>query len=123
MEHLLGDAVFEATKELAEYVGNKKTIILLTDGVNNSGHLDPLTAIDLASNNKIFIHAIALGTKGLVPFPVNDPKLGNRKVMANVGTDEKTLAEMAKETGGRYGTATSEAELEGLLSEVRKTLS
>ena len=43
--------------------------------------------------------------------------------MANVGTDEKTLAEMAKETGGRYGTATSEAELEGLLSEVRKTLS
>jgi len=119
----IGDAVFEATKELAEYVGNKKTIILLTDGVNNSGHLDPLTAIDLASNNKIFIHAIALGTKGLVPFPVNDPKLGNRKVMANVGTDEKTLAEMAKETGGRYGTATSEAELEGLLSEVRKTLS
>ncbi len=119
----IGDAVFEASKELSGYTGNKKAIILLTDGVNNSGHLDPLTAIDIASQDHITVHTVALGTKGLVPFPVNDPKFGDRKIMARVGTDEQTLARMAEETGGKYGAAQNEAELEGLLQEIQKAFS
>ena len=117
----IGEAVFEATKELAGVTGNKKSVILLTDGVNNSGQLDPLTAIDFASNGNITVNTIALGTKGLVPFP--DPKDENKRIMAEVGTDEQTLSEMAKETGGKFGVAKNQAELEGLLNDIQKTLS
>jgi len=118
----IGDAVFEATKELSGYTGKKKAIILITDGISNGGRLYPFTAVDFAINDHVVVHTIALGTQGLVPFPVDDPKLGKRIVMTEVGTDEPTLAGMAKETGGRSGTAKSGAELEGLLNEIQKTL-
>ncbi|MFH0984322.1 MAG: VWA domain-containing protein [Candidatus Omnitrophota bacterium] len=116
----LGDAIFEATKELGGYAGNKKEIILLTDGMNNNSLLDPLTAIDFAFKDHIVVHTIALGTKGPVPYP--DPKDGNKKIMMDAGIDEQVLAEIAKETGGKFGVAKSEVELEGLLNEIQKML-
>ncbi len=118
----IGDAVFEAVKDLAGYDGSKKIIILLTDGVNNGGHLDPLTATDFASHHGIVIHTVSLGNKGLAPFPVNDPQFGNRVIAVQIETDEETLAEMAKETGGKYGAPKSEADLELLLQNIQKTL-
>lgn len=79
-----------------------KVIILITDGVNNAGNIDPITAAELAHTFGIKVYAIAVGRGGLVPFPVNDPLFGKRYVQANVEIDEFTVKRIADITGGRF---------------------
>ena len=98
----IGDALGLAVKRLQDVPAQGRVIILLTDGVNNSGVLAPLKAADLAATEGIKIYTIGLGAN-------NDPKLARALFMSlNVALDldENTLKEVAKITGGRYFRAT-----------------
>jgi Ca-activated chloride channel family protein len=82
-------------------------IVLLTDGENNAGDIDPLVAADLAASYGITIYAIGVGTRGTAPYPVGADPFG-RPIIRNVPVtiDEKLLTEMADRTGGAYFRAT-----------------
>jgi len=91
----------EAGKRLGGFV------ILLTDGANNSGSIEPLEAAELARAKGIPVYTIGAGREGPVPMPVFDDagrKLGYRRVLSDL--DETTLAQIAETTGGRYFRAT-----------------
>ncbi|MBF0630804.1 MAG: VWA domain-containing protein [Magnetococcales bacterium] len=79
-----------------------KVIILLSDGVNNAGDIEPLHAADLAASHHIQIHAIAAGTTGNVPIPVPTLNGGRQLVRQYMEVDEKTLDAVAKRTGGQF---------------------
>ncbi|GEM_PF-6275940 len=98
----LGNTIFEAIKNLNQNVELSKTIVLLTDGTTNTGYIDPLTAFELARENGVVIHSLALGKGGRVPFPIKDPKTGKRQlVQAEVNVDEEVLSEISQVTGGK----------------------
>ena len=115
----IGDAIFEATKELANYNGRQKTIILISDGKNNSGKLDALTGLDFAENEHITIYTIAIGKKGTVSFPVDDPQFGKRYINADVGVDDATMQEIAQTTGGRSYILQNEMMLANIFSQIQ----
>ena len=96
-----------------------KVIILLTDGENNAGELDPLPAAELAEAMGIKIYTIGVGTKGQAPVPVLDP-YSNRRVlrMMQVNIDEDTLKKVAQETGGKYFRATDTQSLANIYAEI-----
>lgn len=96
-----------------------KVIILLTDGENTAGDLDPLDAADLANTLNIKIYTIGVGTKGTAPVPVLDP-FSNRRIlqMMPVNIDEETLTQIAEKTGGKYFRATSSESLEEIYKEI-----
>lgn len=96
-----------------------KVVILLTDGENNAGELDPLPAAELAKAMGIKIYTIGVGTKGQAPVPVIDP-FSNRRVlrMMQVNIDEDTLKKVANETGGKYFRATDTESLANIYAEI-----
>lgn len=98
----IGMGIATAVNRLRESTAKSKVMILLTDGENNAGNIDPITAAELARTFGIKIYAIAVGRGGLVPFPVNDPLFGKRYVQTNVEIDEMTLKRIADITGGRF---------------------
>ncbi len=103
----IGLGIANAVNRLRESNGKSKIIILLTDGDNNSGNIDPVTAAELAQSFGIKIYTVGIGTGGMVPFPIDDPIFGKRYVQAKVDIDEKTLKRIADITGGLYFPARS----------------
>ena len=96
-----------------------KVIILLTDGENNAGQIDPLPAAELAKSFDIKIYTIGVGTKGQAPVPVIDPYTGEKVIrMMDVNIDEETLEKVAEETGGKYFRATDSESLAAIYSEI-----
>ena len=96
-----------------------KVVILLTDGENNAGQLDPVPAAELAKSFDIKIYTIGVGTKGQAPVPVVDPFTGEKVVrMMDVNIDEETLQKVAEETGGRYFRATDSDSLAAIYEEI-----
>ncbi len=87
-----------------------KVVVLLTDGVNNSGDIDPLTAAELAQKYGIRIYTIGVGTQGEAPYPVQT-MWGIQFQMMPVEIDEVVLKKIAKTTGGTYFRATNKKEL------------
>lgn len=98
----IGLGIGTAVNRLRETQAKSKVIILLTDGENNAGNVDPITAAELAKSFGIRIYTICIGRGGLVPFPVEDPIFGKRYVQAEVKIDEKTLKRIADITDGRF---------------------
>ncbi len=98
----VGMGLATAVNRLRDSQAKSKVIILITDGENNAGNIDPITAAELAKTFSIRVHTIAVGKGGLVPFPVNDPLFGKRYVQANVEIDEMTLKRIADITGGLF---------------------
>jgi len=98
----VGMGIANATNRLRGSKAKSKVIILLTDGENNSGNIDPITAAELAKGFGIKIYTIGIGKDGVVPFPVDDPIFGRRYVRANFKIDEKTLKQISTITGGRF---------------------
>lgn len=98
----IGMALGTATNRLRDSKAKSRIIILITDGENNSGKIDPITAAELAKSFNIKVYAIGVGRGGLVPFPIDDPLLGRRYVQARVDVDEPTLKRIADLTGGLY---------------------
>lgn len=116
----IGLGIANAVNRLRESDGKSKIIILLTDGDNNAGNIDPITAAELAKSFNIKIYTIGVGTGGLVPFPVEDPVFGKRYVQAKVDIDENTLKRIADITGGLYFSAKSPEMLASVYDRISK---
>jgi Ca-activated chloride channel family protein len=101
----IGSALATSVKRLKDSKAKSKVIILLTDGRNNAGKIDPETAAKLAQTYHIKVYCIGAGTRGPAPFLVNS-FFGQRYVYQNVDIDERTLKEIADTTGGEYFRAT-----------------
>jgi Ca-activated chloride channel family protein len=110
----IGTALATSVNRLKPTKAQSKVIVLLTDGVNNTGEIDPLTAAEIAKAFAIKIYAIGVGSKGYAPFPVADGFGSKRYVQMPVEIDEKMLQEIAKETEGRYFRATDKKTLEDI---------
>ena len=93
-------------------------IILITDGRNNSGEIDPITASQMAQSLGIRIYAIGTGSHGEAPYPVDDPVFGRRYAKVRVDIDEETLKKASEMTSGRYFRATNRESLEGIYKEI-----
>jgi Ca-activated chloride channel family protein len=93
-------------------------IILLTDGVNNAGEIDPLTAASIASTMGVKIYTIGVGKPGNAMYPVEDPIFGKRYIYLPNEIDEEGLRKIAEKTGGKYFRARSEKELEDIYTKI-----
>ena len=107
----IGMALATSVARLRESRTPSKVIVLLTDGDNNRGAIDPLTGADLARAYGIKVHAVLVGQGGIVPVPVDDPVLGRRIEMVRMDVDEGTLRDIARRTGGKFFRATEAAAL------------
>ncbi len=114
----IGMAIANALNRLRNSEAENKIMILLSDGSNNRGELDPLTAADLATKFGIKIYTIGAGTRGMAPYPVQD--MWGRTVLRNVEVevDEKTLKEIARITGGKFFRATDNESLQKVYEEI-----
>ena len=110
-----------AVNRLKDSKAKSKVIILLTDGVNNSGFIDPNTAADLASSYEIKTYTIGLGSNGnaLAPIAIN-PNGTFRFGLTKVEIDEELLKSIAKKTGGLYFRATDNKRLKDIYEEINK---
>lgn len=97
----IGDAVGIAVKRLRDSAAKSKVIVLLTDGRNNAGVLDPLTAAEVAATFGIKVYTVAVGALGQAPFLVDTP-FGPQVRYENVEIDEATLKAMAEKTDAAY---------------------
>ncbi|MFQ5669739.1 MAG: VWA domain-containing protein [Acidobacteriota bacterium] len=108
----IGMGLATAVNRLKNSPAKSRVVILLTDGRNNTGEIDPVTAARLARTMKVKVYTIGVGTEGVAPVPVDDPVFGPRYVYQPVDLDEKTLHQIADETEGRYFRATDARSLE-----------
>ncbi len=115
----LGDGLATAVNRLRGSKALSKVIILLTDGVNNMGSLDPLSAAEIAKLYGVRIYTIGVGTFGQAPYPVQTP-FGMQTQMMEVKIDEPLLKEIAQMTDGRYFRATNNAKLRSIYQEIDK---
>ncbi|MFQ5706438.1 MAG: VWA domain-containing protein [bacterium] len=114
----IGMAIANAANRLRDSKAKSKVVILLTDGQNNRGELDPVTAAKVAHAFKIRIYTVGVGKYGDALYPVDDPIFGKRYVRMPVQIDEKTLKEIANITDGSYFRATDKASLEKIFKEI-----
>jgi len=118
----IGMGLGSAVNRLKESKAKSKVIILLTDGVNNTGFVDPKTATELAIGLGIKVYTIGLGTNGTASFPyAKDPTTGKLLFRSSpVEIDEELLRYIAKETGGKYFRATDNLKLKAIYNEINK---
>ncbi len=118
----IGMGLGSAVNRLKESKAKSKVIILLTDGVNNAGFVDPKTATELAKELGIKVYTIGLGTNGMAPFPwAKDPRTGKLSFRnQQVEIDEKLLQFIATQTEGEYFRATDNAKLKAIYDEIDK---
>jgi Ca-activated chloride channel family protein len=114
----VGTALGLAVNRLRGSGETSKVIVLLTDGRNNRGEIDPKTAAELAQAFNIKVYTIGAGSQGTAPYPVDDPMFGRRVVQIQVDVDEAVLKEVAQLTGGHYFRATDRASLEQIYEEI-----
>ncbi|MEZ5461380.1 VWA domain-containing protein [Dokdonella sp.] len=113
-ETAIGDAVGLSVKRLLERPQDQRVLILLTDGVNNAGELDPQKAIELAVANKVRIYTVGIGAESV---SVNS-LFGSRTVNPSADLDVAMLTSMAEQTGGKFFRARDTAELAGIYREI-----
>lgn len=115
----IGNGLATAVARLKDSDAKSRVIILLTDGVNNSGEIAPETAADIAKTYGIRVYAIGVGANGEAPYPVMTPwGVDIQKVKVEI--DEQLLTNIANETGGRYFRATDNTKLAEIYSEIGK---
>jgi len=116
----IGSAIATSTNRLRDSKAESRVIVLLTDGDNNAGSVDPLSAARAASAMGVKIYAIGVGKDGKVPYPVDDPFFGRRYQYMQTNLDEETLREIAKVTGGKYFRAENAEALAAIYAEIDK---
>lgn len=113
----IGSGLATSVDRLRNSKVKSKVVILLTDGVNNGGLIDPSTAKEIAKTFKIKVYTIGVGTDGYAPTPVSTP-MGIVMQNQKVSIDEKLLQNIANETGGKYFRATDNKSLENIYNEI-----
>ncbi len=113
----IGLGLANAVNRLRESKAKSKIIILLTDGVNNRGEIDPITAAEIAKSFGIRVYTVGVGTMGEAPYPVQTP-FGIRYQMVPVEIDEKVLKQVADLTDGKYFRATDNKKLRAIYQEI-----
>ena len=115
----IGSGLATAVNRLKESRAKSKVIILLTDGVNNTGFIDPKIASELAKEFEIKVYTIGLGSNGMAQSPIGIRADGSFQYgMQQVEIDETLLKEIAQTTGGRYFRATSNTKLAEIYTEI-----
>ena len=114
----IGMGLATAVNRLRDSEAKSKVIILLTDGVNNAGQIEPMDAAQLAQLNDIRVYTVGVGTIGKARSPVR--KVGNQYQYdwIEVKIDEETLKTIASSTGGKYFRATNQTKLESIYEEI-----
>lgn len=114
----IGMGMATSVSRLKDSKADSKVIILLTDGENNQGQIDPYMAIELAQEFGIKVYTIGVGKQGLVPYPAIG--FGGRQVIQKMESkvDEKLLKEIADKTGGHYFRATNNEKLSAIYDQI-----
>ncbi len=115
----IGNGLAEAVNRLKDGKAKSKVVILLTDGMNNGGEVDPLTAAEIAKTFGIRVYTVGVGTEGNAPYPVQTP-FGIRYQMMPVQIDEGLLKQIASITGGEYFRATDNRTLKNIYNKIDK---
>ena len=116
----IGSAIAAGVNRLRTTPAKSKVIVLLTDGVNNTGKISPYAAAEAAKAMGVKIYTIGVGVRGKAPIPVKD-ELGNMHViMAAVDVDEKTLQAVADVTGGKFYRATDTDSLQRIYEQINR---
>lgn len=114
----LGMALATSVNRIRTSKSKTKIIILLTDGVNNRGEIDPRDAAQIAKDFSVKVYTIGVGTKGKAPYPVTDAYGRTQHYMMDVEIDEELLQEIANNTGGLYFRAADKEQLQQIFSEI-----
>ena len=114
----IGSAIAAAVNHLRTTAAKSKVVILLTDGVNNSGKISPLAAAEAARALGVKVYTIGVGVRGKAPIPLRDQAGHVHVVMAEVDVDEKTLRAVANETGGQFYRATDTDSLQKIYEQI-----
>ncbi len=114
----IGMGLATAVERLRDSKSKTKIIILLTDGVNNAGLIDPITALEIAKAYKIRVYTIGVGSMGTAPYPMKD-QFGNTTMQQMpVQIDEPLMRKISTETGGKYFRATDNHSLSKIYKEI-----
>lgn len=116
----IGMGLSTAVARLKESKSKTKVIILMTDGVNNMGYIDPYTAIKIAKTYGIRVYTIGIGKNGTAPYPVKDQNGNTFYQNFPVQIDEPLLKKIAAETGGNYFRATNNTSLKNIYNNIDK---
>tara|TARA_Y100000310_G_C20680305_1_gene815518 strand:+ start:369 stop:1091 length:723 start_codon:yes stop_codon:yes gene_type:complete len=117
----IGMALAMGINRLRDSEVKNKVIVLLSDGSNNAGELDPITAARMATDYDITIHTIGIGRNGKVPFPTVDPFTGRKRLIyQEMEIDEETLLALSKETSGQFSLANDREGLSVIFDELDK---
>ncbi|MDZ4701949.1 MAG: VWA domain-containing protein [Rhodothermales bacterium] len=114
----IGTALAMAVNRLKETDAKSKVVILLTDGQNNRGEIDPVTAADVAEAVGVRVYTIGVGAHGEAPFIIDHPFAGRQRRMVPVEIDEEMLSSVAENTGGKYFRATNKEALSTIYDEI-----
>ena len=114
----IGTAIATAANRLKDAPGKSRVMIVLTDGVNNRGSIDPRTAARAAAQFGIRIYGIGVGTEGMAPVPVGRGLFGLRYEMQKVEIDDVLLTDISRSTGGRYFRARDPAALTAITEQI-----
>ncbi|MCH3923601.1 MAG: VWA domain-containing protein [Bacteroidales bacterium] len=115
----IGDGLAVAINRIKDSKTKSKVIILITDGVNNTGQVDPISAANFAKQYGIRVYTIGVGKQGYAPYPYQTP-FGKQYQNVPVEIDEGLLKNIAKETSGKYFRSTENSSLENIFQEIDK---
>jgi Ca-activated chloride channel family protein len=116
----IGSAIAACVNRLRLTPAKSKVVILLTDGVNNTGKISPLAAAEAAKAMGIKIYTVGVGVHGNAPIPIRDAAGNTRLITVKVDVDEKTLQAVADETGGKFYRATDTDSLQKIYEQINR---
>lgn len=116
----IGDGLSIAISRLKDSDAISKVVILLTDGINNTGSIDPISAAEIAKMFGLRVYTIGVGTNGTAPYPMQDLFGNKRYQQVEVKIDEEMLKQIAEMTGAEYFRATDNSSLDKIYKEIDK---
>lgn len=114
----IGSGLATGVERLKKSESKSKVVILLTDGENNGGLIDPATAMEIAKTFNVKVYTIGVGTEGFATMPQQSVGGGITRTQEKVNIDEKLLKEIARQTGGAYFRATDNESLQNIYSQI-----
>jgi Ca-activated chloride channel family protein len=114
----IGNALATCLNRLRESKAKSKVIILVTDGINNRGEIQPVDAAKMAKTLAVKVYTVGVGSSGTARFPINDPVYGRSYANLKVEIDEASLKQISEVTGGLYYRATDRPSLEKIFEDI-----